>query len=90
MHKTVASYLPGIDSDGLSVDCVGIGPKFIPPGAGFQVFVLRIDYPMTFSGGDVDSQRSPVITLLGIESPGLKSSLAIAERAVGMLSQDLK
>lgn len=88
MYKAIASYLPGVELDGLSADYVGIRPKLVPPGAGFQDFVLRTDYPMTFLGGGSDSQRSPMITLLGIESPGLTSSLAIAERVVDMLPQD--
>lgn len=90
MHKAIASYLPGVEFDGLSPDYVGIRPKLIPPGAGFQDFVLRTDYPIAFLGGDADSQRSPMITLLGIESPGLTSSLAIAERVVDMLPQYLE
>ena len=89
MHKAIASYLPGVEFDGLSPDYVGIRPKLVPPGAGFQDFVLRTDYPITFLGGDADSQRSPMITLLGIESPGLTSSLAIAEKVAHMLPQNL-
>jgi len=85
MHQAIASYLPGVELDGLSADYVGIRPKLIPPGGGFQDFVLRADYPMTFLGGDADSRYAPMISLLGIESPGLTSSLAIAERVVDML-----
>lgn len=85
IRQAVASYLPGVELDGLSADYVGIRPKLIPPGGGFQDFVLRTDYPMTFLGGDSDSRRAPMITLLGIESPGLTSSLAIAERIVDVL-----
>ena len=90
MHRAIASYLPGVELDGLSVDYVGIRPKLTPPGTGFQDFVLRTDYPVAFLGGDADSQRSPMISLLGIESPGLTSSLAIAEKVVDMLPQDLE
>ena len=88
IHRAVASYLPGVELDALSPDYVGIRPKLIPPGGGFQDFVLRTDYPMSFLGGNADSRRAPMITLLGIESPGLTSSLAIAERVVEMLPQD--
>ena len=90
VHQAIASYLPAVELDGLSADYVGIRPKLVPPGAGFQDFVFRTDYPMTFLGGDADSQRSPMITLLGIESPGLTSSLAIAEKVVDMLPPDLE
>lgn len=88
IHRAVVSYLPAAEFDGLSADYVGIRPKLIPPGGGFQDFVFRTDYPMTFLGGDADSRQAPMITLLGIESPGLTSSLAIAERVVEMLPQD--
>ena len=87
MHEAITSYLPGVELDGLSADYVGIRPKLVPPGGGFQDFVLRTDYPVTFLGGDADSQRAPMVSLLGIESPGLTSSLAIAEKVVGMLPQ---
>ncbi|KAF9647045.1 hypothetical protein BDM02DRAFT_3117650 [Thelephora ganbajun] len=87
VHRAIASYLPGVELDGLSADYVGIRPKLIPPGGGFQDFVFRTDYPITFLGGDADSRQAPMVTLLGIESPGLTSSLAIAERVVDMLPQ---
>ena len=89
-HRAVASYLPGVELEGLSADYVGIRPKLKPPGGSFQDFVLRTDYPMSFLGGDSDSRRAPMVTLLGIESPGLTSSLAIAERVVDMLPQDVE
>ena len=90
IHRAVASYLPGVELDGLSADFVGVRPKLIPPGGGFQDFVLRKDYPMSFLGGDADSRQAPMITLLGIESPGLTSSLAIAERVIEMLPKDVE
>lgn len=88
MHKAIASYLPGVELDALSAGYAGIRPKLIPPGGGFQDFVFRTDYPAAFLGGDADSRRAPMITLLGIESPGLTSSLAIAEKVVDMLPRD--
>jgi len=90
VHQAVSSYLSGVELDGLFADYVGIRPKLIPPGGGFQDFVLRTDYPISFLGGDADSRRAPMITLLGIESPGLTSSLAIAERIVDTLPQDVE
>ena len=90
IHRAVAGYLPGVEFDGLSADYVGIRPKLLPPGGGFQDFVLRTDYPMSFLDGGADSRHAPMITLLGIESPGLTSSLAIAERVVDMLPQDIE
>ena len=79
MHHAVTTYLPGVQLHGLQPDYVGIRPKLIPPGGGFQDFVLRVDYPC----GDAErARRSPMVSLLGIESPGLTSSLALAEAVV--------
>lgn len=79
IHQAVTSYLPGVILEGLRPDYVGIRPKLIPPGGGFQDFLIRADFP------SVDAKRNhsnAMISLLGIESPGLTSSLAIAEMVV--------
>jgi 2-hydroxyglutarate dehydrogenase len=80
MHKAITDYLPGVELSGLSPDYVGIRPKLAPPQAGFQDFVFRTDYPSDFLRRG--AERNPMITLLGIESPGLTSSLAIAQLVV--------
>ena len=74
MHPAVLRYLPGVKSEGFQPDYVGIRPKLAPPGAPFQDFVVRTDY--------ADNGRAPMISLLGIESPGLTASLALAEMVV--------
>ncbi|KAF8974737.1 NAD dehydrogenase [Flammula alnicola] len=79
IHQAVTSYLPGVALEGLQPDYVGIRPKLIPPGGGFQDFLIRTDYP------SADAERNHdnlMVSLLGIESPGLTSSLAIAEMVV--------
>lgn len=78
MHRAVSRYLPGVKLEGFQPDYVGIRPKLVGPQGGFQDFAFRTDYPDT----DRESQRSPLISLLGIESPGLTSCLAIAEHVV--------
>ncbi|KAJ7688400.1 FAD dependent oxidoreductase [Mycena rosella] len=78
MHHAVSRYLPEVRLEGLQPDYVGIRPKLVGPQGGFQDFVFRTDYPDT----DRESQHSPLISLLGIESPGLTASLAIAEHVV--------
>ena len=79
MHHAVTTYLPGVQLHGLQPDYVGIRPKLKPPGGGFQDFVLRVNYPCV----DAErNRRSPMVSLLGIESPGLTSSLALAEIVV--------
>ncbi|KAI0772687.1 NAD dehydrogenase [Irpex lacteus] len=87
IHEAVTEYLEGIDRDGLQPDYCGIRPKLVGPDGGFQDFIFRTDYPHDFSSrlGRSDGERkgtSPMITLMGIESPGLTSSLAIAELVV--------
>lgn len=79
MHEAVTSYLPGVTLEGLQPDYVGIRPKLIPPGGGFQDFVIRTDYP---SDDAMKAKSGGMISLLGIESPGLTGSLAIAELVV--------
>ncbi|KAL1743918.1 FAD dependent oxidoreductase [Schizophyllum fasciatum] len=80
MYRAVARYLPGVEREGFQPDYVGVRPKIAGPDAGFQDFVIRADYPSEHE------RVNPMISLLGIESPGLTSSLAIAEYVVdGML-----
>ena len=73
MHRAVAQYLPGVALEGLRADYVGVRPKLVV--SGFQDFVIRKDYADGRDGG-------LMVSLLGIESPGLTSSLAIAEHVV--------
>jgi 2-hydroxyglutarate dehydrogenase len=87
VYEAVREYLPGIERQGLAGDYTGIRydltcnmadlrPKLVPPGSKFQDFVIRMEegYP-------------GFINLLGIESPGLTSSLAIAEDVDALLKR---
>ncbi|KZT54518.1 pyridine nucleotide disulfide oxidoreductase-like protein [Calocera cornea HHB12733] len=76
MYEAIRSYLPGVWKERLRGDYVGIRPKLVGPGAGFMDFVVRSDW----SG----EQKGPgrLVSLMGIESPGLTSSLGIAEMVV--------
>ncbi|KAI0750878.1 NAD dehydrogenase [Daedaleopsis nitida] len=75
MYDAVQQYLPDVALEGLQPDYCGVRPKIVGPGAGFQDFVFRRDR--------ADGQKEgEMISLLGIESPGLTSSLAIAEYVV--------
>ena len=80
VYDAVRSYLPNIAREGLRPDYCGIRPKLAPPGTGFQDFQIRTDW----SCGDRRGWR--MVSLLGIESPGLTSSLAIAEMARALIS----
>ena len=74
--RAIRNYYPGLESARLYPSYTGIRPKIAPPGEGFQDF--RIDGP----------DRHGVqgrINLLGIESPGLTASLAIAEEVVSLI-----
>ena len=69
----IEKYLPGVDASCLTPDYAGIRPKLSArsaagTGAGFNDFIVRRE----------DGYEGWV-NLLGIESPGLTSSLAIAE-----------
>lgn len=75
----IKRYLPSIDADAIASDYCGIRPKLghassNTAGKGFQDFVIREEegYP-------------GFVNLLGIESPGLTSSLAIGEMVEGLL-----
>jgi len=69
-HAEVTRFWPGLTIERLSPDYAGVRPKLVPRGAPSGDF--RIEGPETHG--------SPgLINLLGIESPGLTSSLSIAE-----------
>lgn len=79
--EEIRMYLPGIQREKVGLDYSGIRPKLGKGGAvwkgngdGFLDFVIRREEG--FEG---------FINLLGIESPGLTSSLAIAEMVDGLL-----
>jgi 2-hydroxyglutarate dehydrogenase len=69
-HSAVVRYLPGLVREGLYLDYSGIRPKLSGPGEGFRDFVVREESEAGFPG---------FFNLIGIESPGLTSALAIAE-----------
>jgi len=72
----IRHYYPGLEPDRLHPSYTGIRPKLAPAGGGFEDF--RIEGPDTHGlPGRVD--------LLGIESPGLTASLAIADEVSRML-----
>ncbi|KAI0478902.1 FAD dependent oxidoreductase [Xylariaceae sp. FL0804] len=69
----IRSYLPGVDAAALAPDYAGIRPKLgragaVGSGAGFVDFHVRAE--PGYAGW---------VNLLGIESPGLTSSLALAD-----------
>ena len=77
--RRAKSMLPEIEAADLQLAYSGIRAKLVPPGhVGLADFVIARD------------ARVPrAIQLIGIESPGLTSSLAIAEQVVSMAAEIL-
>jgi L-2-hydroxyglutarate oxidase LhgO len=74
-YREVRRYWPGLKDGALSPDYSGVRPKIVAPGQPSADFM--IDGP--------ESHRIPgLVNLIGIESPGLTSSLAIGENVAEM------
>ena len=65
--EAVGRYFPGVTPEDLTPGYAGIRPKLQGPGQSFRDFVIAEGLP-------------GLINLVGIESPGLTASEAIAER----------
>jgi L-2-hydroxyglutarate oxidase LhgO len=68
-YRAAHRYLPAIQMDDLSPDFAGVRPKLQGPGESFRDFVI-VD--------ESDKGLPGLIDLIGIESPGLTASPAIA------------
>jgi L-2-hydroxyglutarate oxidase LhgO len=69
-------YLPGITIDLLQPEMAGIRPKLQRPGEPAKDFVIQEESARGLPG---------VVNLIGIESPGLTASPAIAGHVAGLL-----
>ncbi len=78
-YAYIRRFWPGLPNGALSPDYAGLRPKIHGPGEPQSDF--RIDGPETHALADL-------VTLFGIESPGLTSSLAIGEEVVKRLGLD--
>ncbi|WP_297533133.1 NAD(P)/FAD-dependent oxidoreductase [Thalassolituus sp.] len=77
--RAISSYFPNVDVSQLHPDYAGIRPKLSGPGEPAQDFVIfRDNRP----------EAAPLLHLLGIESPGLTSSLALADKITARLSTE--
>ncbi|KAK4056717.1 hypothetical protein OIO90_002269 [Microbotryomycetes sp. JL221] len=74
--KEVNKFLPGVKDDGFQPDYVGIRPKLSAKGDPAADFSVELVAP-------------GFVSLNGIESPGLTSSLAIAEMVEGIVKKDV-
>ncbi len=72
-YESAQKFLPFLQKENVSPDMAGIRPKLQGPHDSFQDFVIREDLP-------------GFINLVGIESPGLTASPAIAQLVNKMLT----
>ena len=70
-YAAVRRYWPALKDGALQPGYAGIRPKIVPPGAPAQDFTVQ---------GPAEHGVPGLINLFGIESPGLTSSLALAEQ----------
>jgi L-2-hydroxyglutarate oxidase LhgO len=75
-YEAVRRYWPGLKDGALQPAYSGIRPRISPPGKPVPDFLVQ---------GPNDHGVSGLVNLLGIESPGLTSSMAIADRVVEVL-----
>ncbi|MFK7964156.1 MAG: NAD(P)/FAD-dependent oxidoreductase [Burkholderiaceae bacterium] len=76
-YQAIRRYWPGLPDGALVPDYAGIRPKVVVNDEIHDDFVIHSDA--------TDKRAHRMIHLLGIESPGLTSSLAIAERVAAMV-----
>ena len=75
--KGVRRLVPSLSEEDLSPDISGIRPKVQAPGEPARDFIIRDESDRGYGG---------LINLIGIESPGLTSCLAIARHVDGMVA----
>jgi L-2-hydroxyglutarate oxidase LhgO len=75
-YTSIRGYWPGLPDGSLQPGYAGVRPKLVGPQEAAADFVIE---------GPLDHGRSGLFNLLGIESPGLTSSLAIAEYVASMI-----
>ena len=66
----ISQYIEGITAEDLHVDYAGIRPQIVLKGKVFSDFYIR---------NDLVSGTNKIINIMGIESPGITSSLAISK-----------
>lgn len=75
-YEDIRRYYPNLQDNSLVPDFAGIRPKLVGPGQAAADFLLQ---------GPRAHGCAGLVNLFGVESPGLTSSLAIAERVVQLL-----
>lgn len=75
-YEAIRRYWPGLKDGALQPGYAGIRPKLHGPDKAFADFVIQ---------GPADHSIPGLVNLYGIESPGLTSSLAIADHVAALL-----
>lgn len=76
-YPEIRKYWPGLPDGALMPSYSGIRPKIVPPAVARQDFLMQ---------GPSEHGVAGLVNLFGIESPGLTSSLAIADHVAAMAS----
>ena len=76
-YKEVRRYWPGLKDGTLAPGYAGVRPKLVGPGEAPGDFLIE---------GPEAHGVPGLVNLIGIESPGLTSSMAIGERVSSLLS----
>ena len=76
-YRSIRTYYPQLPDGALSPGFVGVRPKIAPEGTGFVDFVLQ---------GPEAHGVPGLINLFGIDSPGLTSSMAIADEVAAKVA----
>jgi len=79
-YESIHKFLPFIQPQDISPDIAGIRPKLQGPQENFRDFIIK---------DEVENGLSGFINLIGIESPGLTSSLCIAKMVNKMIKEVL-
>jgi len=74
-YPAIRKYWPALPDGALMPSYSGIRPKIVPPAVARQDFLMQ---------GPAEHGVAGLINLFGIESPGLTSSLAIADHVAAM------
>ena len=75
--EAIKRYYPGLDDSALAPGYVGIRPKIVNRSEPSGDFMLQSPAEHGIDG---------LVNLMGIESPGLTASMAVAEEVVGILN----
>jgi len=77
-YPAIRRYWPTLPDGALMPSYSGMRPKIVPPAVATQDFLIQ---------GPADHGVAGLINLFGIESPGLTSSLAIADHVGALLER---